>query len=145
MKEVQLTKSYVAYVDDEDFEYLSFHKWHVLDAHPRHRYAARWKPGSSPRIALRMHHVVLGVTGVELTQAKLVVDHIDRNGLNNQKENLRIVTRSVNAINSDKWDAATGVHWDNYRGKFKAMELPSHKFIGWFNTREEALKAKGLA
>lgn len=41
-----------------------------------------------------MHRWILDVT-----DDKLIVDHIDGNGLNNQKKNLRIVTCSINKKN----------------------------------------------
>lgn len=45
------------------------------------------------------HRLILNYTG------PLEIDHIDRNGLNNQKENLRIVTRSINKHNTKTWSS----------------------------------------
>jgi hypothetical protein len=142
MQEIELTKGYIALVDDEDFEAISAFKWHVLDGHPRIRYAARWIAGTNPRKVQRMHHVVLGVDPITLADHRLVVDHDDRNGLHNWRSNLKVVTRRYNILNSDYCDNALGIRWDNYRGMYKAVELPDSKFIGWFHTFEEAVKAK---
>ncbi len=45
----------------------------------------------------RLHRHILGLNPNE--RKDLVVDHIDRNGLNNQKNNLRIVDTSINKKN----------------------------------------------
>lgn len=143
MKVIPLTKGYEALVDDGMYESLSEFKWHVLDSHPIHRYAARWSRGFIPRKSIRMHHAVLGVSGEELTEKFVVVDHIDRNGLNSQRDNLRIASRRENAINSDRSDNALGIYFDSHRLMYKAIDLTEgRKFIGWYHTFEEALKGK---
>lgn len=143
MKTIPLTKGYSAVVDDEDYERVMLHNWHVLDSRPPNLYAATWKrPKTIPRVSLRMHHLVLGVEGPQINKLNLVVDHIDRDGLNNQKSNLRIVNRSVNAINSARCDNALGIYFDTVRLQYKAIELPGRKFIGWFHSLEEAYEAK---
>ena len=43
-----------------------------------------------------MHRYILGIT-----DEAIIVDHIDRNGLNCQKTNLRITNNSINKRNSD--------------------------------------------
>lgn len=143
MKEIFLTRGYITYVDDEDFEELNVTPWYVLDSHPTIRYAARWqKPITKPRIVVRMHHQVLKINPLRLRIEGKVIDHIDRDGLNNQKANLRIATRSLNALNSERSDNALGIYFDSHRLKYKAIELPSKDFIGWFETFEDALEAK---
>lgn len=98
MKEIPLTQGYVALVDDEDFERVSAHKWraHVISKTPNVLvYAVR----SLTRIERKrkhiyMHHFILG--------AKALTDHLDDNGLNNQRENLRPATYSQNIANARK-------------------------------------------
>jgi len=42
-----------------------------------------------------LHRLVLANAGIEIPD-DMVVDHIDRNGVNNSRGNLRVVTRSEN-------------------------------------------------
>lgn len=92
-----------AQVDDEDFEYLNQFIWHVHKS--KHTfYAVRCKTkkefkgvkGWNPykQVAVRMHREVL-----KITNQKILVDHKDGNGLNNQKSNIRIANYSQNSQN----------------------------------------------
>lgn len=139
---IELTKGYYASIDDDLVDDINQFRWHVLDGHPRHRYAARWIPLTQPkRKAERMHHRVLGIKPEWLMNNNLVIDHIDRDGLNNQRENLRIATRSLNAKNSEHWDNCTWIRWDGYRGRFKVVRK-DHTFIAWCETIEEAVEVR---
>lgn len=100
MKQIKLTQGKYAIVDDEDFAWLNQWKWFVVECSNKF-YAGRhqWigvinKKKVSKRIY--MHREVL--------QAKKgsEIDHKDGNSLNNQKLNLRIATRSQNAMNRGK-------------------------------------------
>jgi len=83
MKLIPLTQGKFAQVDDEDFEYLNQWKWFALkDAQTF--YAAR---GIYLKGNILMHRQLLGLTNSEVKG-----EHKDRNGLNNQKENLRVAT-----------------------------------------------------
>lgn len=93
MKEIKLSQGRVAYVDDEDYEYLSQWRWFA------HRdgktfYAGRSAMVNGKRKQLWMHREIKN------TPLGMEVDHIDHNGLNNQKENLRNCTRFQNAKNT---------------------------------------------
>jgi uncharacterized protein YheU (UPF0270 family) len=139
---IKLTKGYEAIVDDEFFEEISRYTWYALDGHWRIVYAARWKPKTKPRITIRMHHVILGVDPLELKLNNLITDHIDRDGLNNQKHNLRITTRRENILNSVHCDNASGIYYEKGRDRYKLFKLPDHQYIGTFKTYEETLEAK---
>lgn len=89
MRAIKLTKGKFATVDDEDYEWLNQNTWHVSES-ARTDYALSHP---SKNIRLSMHRVLLDCPeGME-------IDHIDGNGLNNQKSNLRIVTRRENCQN----------------------------------------------
>lgn len=87
MKEIPLSQGKVALVDDEDFEYLNQWKWHCTSS--KHSYAKRsdYKLNKD----FYMHREILKCSGVNIN-----VDHVDRNTLNNQKENLRFCDQSQN-------------------------------------------------
>ena len=93
MKEIPLTKGYVAQVDDDMFDYLSQWKWRAL----RTRYtvyAVRAEYiGNYKTREIRMHRAITDCP------AGMFVDHIDHNGLNNQGHNLRVCTLAENSRN----------------------------------------------
>ena len=95
MKEIPLSKGYVAKVDDEDYERLSAFSWHILIqpngivyAHSRLCWFA---DGKKCQRHIWMHREVLRHNGP--------VDHIDGDTMNNQKHNLRACTRAENSRN----------------------------------------------
>lgn len=96
MKNIKLTKGYDAIVDDEDYEELSGYKWQVSINTKERVYATRriFKKGKG--VTLGMHrHIMKPPKG-------MVVDHIDRNTLNNTRNNLRICTYGENGSNRIK-------------------------------------------
>lgn len=93
MKEIKLTQGYVAIVDDEDYDWLMKHSWRVHDSSPRLRYAVSAIKGTT----IRMHREILFHHG--LLEDSKQVDHIDHDGLNNQKKNLRACTNAENQRN----------------------------------------------
>jgi hypothetical protein len=108
MKEIRLTQGKMALVDDEDFDLLNQVKWHA-DKYPNTYYARRMVWIGEKRVCQRMHHLILEVP------PHMEIDHIDGNGLNNQKLNLRVVTSRQNHqnIHTPKTSYYPGVHWDS--------------------------------
>jgi hypothetical protein len=94
MKEIKLTQGKVAIVDDEDYERLVQHKW-SLNKSKGYLYAARRDRIDEVSILLKMHRDILGLTYKD----ENIVDHINRNGLDNRKDNLRLVNKSINGYN----------------------------------------------
>jgi hypothetical protein len=98
MKTIELTKGYFSTVDEKDFDFLSRFSW-CAQTHPRTTYAITlYDPGIGIKKIASMHRIIMGnPKGFE-------VDHIDGDGLNNLRENLRICTVSENRRNRRKLD-----------------------------------------
>lgn len=84
---------YQVFLDDENYEEISqMRGWYVvkeINHNANTDYVKHDQYGS-------LHRYVLGITN-----SQILVDHIDRNGLNCQKNNLREVTCSENKRNSN--------------------------------------------
>ncbi len=130
-KEILLPHGKVALVDDEDFERINKYKWHVTNG-----YAVRKLTATSPTI--RMHRVVVDCP------ENMEVDHINRNRLDNRRENLRICTHSQNGMNKDvvasNKSGFKGVSWHTRSKKWVAqIQLnKTRKHLGYYETPEAA-------
>lgn len=134
MKEIELTQGLVAFVDDEDYEKLSKHKWRAEKRGDLfYAYRSAGKHGG-----YAMHREILPIPlGKE-------IDHTDRNGLNNQKSNLRICTVSQNQANTKSRTGGTskfkGVGWFKSSRKWRALIKVKGQlvYLGLFVTEEDA-------
>lgn len=97
MKEITLTRGLVAIVDDADFEWLSQWKWQAWVREP-YRYACRTE---SLKLIMLHRRITAAPTGT-------LVDHINGDGLDNQRANLRLCTVGQNRMNSQRFWAAGG-------------------------------------
>lgn len=96
MKKIYLTQGQFTLVDDEDYEYLSKWKWYAHRRDKKYTYYAIRTDYSNGKKQIRMHNAIALKYGINDYEE---LDHIDRNGLNNQKDNLRTVTRGENNFN----------------------------------------------
>jgi hypothetical protein len=144
-KEIKLTQGLVAIVDDDMYEGLSAYKWHVSKSGATYYAVRHILPASAGLGKMKMHHQVIGKP-----ENGLVVDHIDGNGLNNTKENLRFVTVRENQQNQKlttlkKHSKYPGVslfsikEWTRWVAGAKING--KRKTIGYFDTEEEAYAA----
>lgn len=141
---IELTRGYVAVVDDEDYEELSRHKWgaHIdkNNVYAR-RLQRKTEYGNSKPKPVYMHRQILGVA-----DRRIDVDHRDHDGLNNRRQNLRLGSRSQNNGNRLKSGGTSvfkGVCWDPENGKWRAqIHLGGKKrCLGRFVDEEVAAKA----
>jgi len=138
MKKIPLTQGKYALVDDEDFEKLIKHKWHLAKCYNTF-YAKRGfrvKGNYKHSITQFMHRVILN------TPSGFETDHIDGNGLNNQKSNLRITTRRTNGQNRhhNKTSSFLGVSWKPRQKRWAAQITINGRcrYLGIFKTEIEA-------
>lgn len=89
MKEIQLINGGVTLVSDEDYEYLMNWKWRRIDSTST-SYVVR-RGANTHRV--HMHRVIMK------PPSDMVVDHINGNGLDNRRENLRVCTTRENVQN----------------------------------------------
>src|SRR5262249_39143083 len=90
MKQIPLTQGKFAIVDDADFEWLNQWKW-CASRGRRTFYVQRRSRANGKRSY--MHHAIMG---------RRDIGHLDRDGLNNQRSNLRIETNAQRTYNKRK-------------------------------------------
>lgn len=138
MKEIKLANNKgIALVDDEDYEMLKQHKWHLQI---RGGYAAT----NLNKTIKIMHQLIIK------TPKDMETDHIDRNPLNNQKENLRIVTHQQNQMNKKQEGGTSkykGVSWRKDTEKWKVeIDFNNKRYnLGCFINEIDAAKAYNKA
>jgi hypothetical protein len=121
-----------AVVDDEDLALVSAYTWYLNG-----RYAVAF-PG--PSESLSMHQLLLPAS------EGLNIDHRDRDGLNNRRENLRLATRSQNQANRVSRTGASrfkGVTASKTPGKWRATVTVDKKTraYGTYESEEDAARA----
>jgi len=141
-RRIPLTQGKYAIVDQEDFERLNKYKWHANKAKNTCYAVRRVHIGTNKWKHIKMHREVIDPPD------HLFVDHINHNGLDNRKANLRPATHRQNSYNrihfrrnpSSKYK---GVSWRKQTKKWDVQIRYNGKtkFIGSFENEIEAAKA----
>ena len=142
MKYIKLTKNKRAFIDNEDFEAVSKFKWCLMTT-KRIKYAQRAITSSGKKIILLMHRIIMNPS------QNMQIDHINGNGLDNRRSNLRICTRSENQRNrhtSRKTPTSLfGVTAQIYKNKIRyqaQVNINGKKvYLGMFPSELEAHRA----
>ena len=147
-REIPLSQGKVAMIDEEDYELVGQYSWHVKKSGDvLYAYAYIGRVNGRQSFAA-MHNLILPVAEHQ------EVDHVDLNGLNNTKGNLRIATRQGNCRNRRKFK--------NSRSRFKGVTFMEHmklkpwraritgndgvkRHLGVYETEEDAARAYNLA
>ena len=136
MKEIPLTQGKVAIVDDEDFELLSKHKWYYNIG-----YAVRTELCSEKQKTIKMHRAIMNIpSGLE-------IDHINSNGLDNRRTNLRACSHTENGKNQKRnvvnVSGYKGVSWHKGANKWQAKIVTNEKskYLGLFDSPIDAAHA----
>jgi hypothetical protein len=140
-RRIPLTRGKYAIVDPEDFERLNKHKWSA-NKNANTFYARRTKRTGKKILSIMMHRQILH------PPAHLFVDHINHNGLDNRKANLRLATYAQNSYNriysrKSRSSKYTGVSWRKQAKKWAVVVGYNNKniFIGYFKDEIQAAKA----
>lgn len=139
MKQIPLSQGLFALVDDEDYESVSKFKWYAKIDGVR-KYAARnIKLSTGKRTVLKMHRQIL-----KIDNPSDCCDHINGNGLDNRRENLRVCTIQQNLSNrgiaSNNRSGFKGVYWSKRYQKWEVEVWASKKknYVGRFISLKDA-------
>lgn len=137
MKEIILGNNLTAQVDDDDYIYLNQWKWYIHKSRTS-QYAARRITIKGIRKRIFMHNVIMN------PRKGVKVEHININGLDNQRSNLRFATHAQNCINYHRTNKTgyRGVSYDKKNNMFRARISINdrRKHLGYFNNPIEAAK-----
>lgn len=146
---IPLTRSQFAVVDEEDLSKVEHLRWYAISGAYTSYAGHACRRQNGRQIHLRMHRVILGSPqGVE-------VDHINGDGLDNRRKNLRLCSHTENVRNSRSYRGASvykGVGRNTYtsvRGWRKwVAKIRVNKHLLWlgtFDTEADAARAYDCA
>lgn len=132
------------FIDGEDFDKIKGYNWYISKGRSNTFYAGSKtiNKKTNKRTSIWMHRLILNSCN------KNVIDHIDHNGLNNCRSNLRVCTQSENCKNKMKHDETKtskykGVGFKKSINKFQARICFNYKqiFLGYYENESDAVMA----
>lgn len=140
-KEIPLYGGYIALVDEQDFEQLSQYRWHLARS-GKNTYARTRIEGKHTQ----MHRLILP------SPTDMVIDHVNGNGLDNRRANLRLATQRQNNAHRvrGKENAASkyiGVYLGRDGKSWRAQIVVNDNliYLGLFRTQRDAATAYNKA
>lgn len=146
MKEIKLSgragNGRSTQVLDEDYEWLNQYKWNAATQHGITYVTSTLTISKGIQKTVSMHRLIM-----QVTDPKVFIDHIDGNGLNNQRSNLRECTRAQNCANrianrnkqSSKYLGVT-IHKGRWLAQIQKNNIPYRKYfiteidaVKWYN------------
>lgn len=142
MKKIPLTQGKFALVDDVDYDWLNQWKWCAYKDKNTY-YARRSSTINGKQVTVMMHREILNLKHRNGKQT----DHIDGNGLNNQRFNLRVCNNQQNCFNKSPRKKSSsrfkGVVWGKSIKKWHARITFNGNLIhiGYYQNDVEAARA----
>jgi len=151
-------------IDKDNYSNISERAWHFASGN---YIASAYLCGDGKKRELYLHNLIMGMDLFTGKGTKESVDHINRNGLDNRKENLRIISQSEQNMNQSKkkrnitlpldsgikpedipkhiwYIKANGLHGDRFAVEFKTenicIKTTSSKKISLISKLEDAKK-----
>ena len=142
-KRIKLGNGGWAIVDASDYPSVKDYKWYAK-IEGTNQYVARSILDGVTRTTMRMQVHILG------KKNGLVIDHINHNGLDNRRSNLRFVTQRENTLNTRSKKMWRGVHAIHAKSSgmkwFAQLSWFSKKiYLGSFRTKQDAAIAYDMA
>lgn len=141
----RIYKNMYTIIDNEDYHRISKYNWNVNNDHNKNRFYAQTSIKIDNKYyCFPIHRMILNLDKND----KIMVDHIDHDGLNNQKSNLRVCTNQQNQANQNiKNENKSSIYKGVYKyGKYNRW-ISGIKFnnkrihLGYFISEIEAAKA----
>jgi hypothetical protein len=144
MIEIKTINGYLALIDDEDFEGLNEYEWTGVQIH-RSWYARRYEQVDGKQRPIFMHREIMKAG------KGTCVDHRNKDGMDNQKENLRFGTVAQSQygrrLNKNSSTGYKGVFWNTRKSKYYAQIYKSGRrtSLGAYHNPIDAAKAYNQA
>ena len=106
-------------IDKEDFPKIKDYTWHYI----ANGYISHTVPVDDTRRELYLHNLVMNRLGFPGKGSKESIDHINRNGLDNRKENLRLITQTDQNLNQKRKERTIVLPADS---GIKTDDIPKH-------------------
>lgn len=143
--EVELTQGKTALIDAADVSLVCGYRWCAVKSRSTY-YASTSVFHGGRWITLPMHRLICGLAPGEKVQP----DHIDQNGLNNSKSNLRLANHTIQKLNQrvrkDNTSGVIGVHL-RPDGQWQArISIAGERMsLGNFSTAKDAIQCQEVA
>ena len=146
-RRIPLSKGKYAIVDPDDYCWLSAYKWHVRRCGQQFYAYRTFRTKDRKKRAVVMHREIMKASD------GVIIDHANRNGLDNRRANLREATPAQNAWNRGK--CKKRCKGSKFKGVFKCVGRTGWQgrikvegksiFVGYFKSEIEAAKAYDAA
>ena len=143
MKEILIRSgkygTFKALVDDEDYERMAQHRWNICKRKNHIRVQRSWITDTGKHKTVFLHREIMQPERGE------EIDHKNRNGLDNRRENLRIVEHKHNSRNVEKYNNKKSSQYKGvfrHNNKWQAIIRVDYNaiYLGSFNSEIEAAK-----